>query len=54
MIVFSDVYELDLNVKNNAGWSFNYIILIQVVVNIALYAGEGSYKAYKITKLKWE
>jgi hypothetical protein len=52
MIVFSNAFTLAYEVKNQAGWTFNYLIVIQIVTNLAVYGVEIAYKVYKLVKLK--
>ncbi|TNV87615.1 hypothetical protein FGO68_gene121 [Halteria grandinella] len=55
MMVFSEAFngETDLDTKIGAGWSFNYLILVQILVNLALYLGEAIYKGYVMVRRKY-
>ena len=52
MIIFSDAFNLTVQQKNIAGWTFNAIILLLVIVNLVLYAYEVSAMIFKIIKNK--
>ena len=50
MILFSDAFNLTVDQKNNAGWTFNAIILLLVIVNLVLYGYETCSKILKFIK----
>ncbi len=57
MIVFSDAYSgstsISPELKSKAGWTFCYLILSQIVVNLTLYLSEATYKVYRILRRQW-
>jgi hypothetical protein len=57
MIVFSDAFSGDpvesLPIKSQAGWSFCFLIIAQIFVNLALYFCETMYKIIRVLKQKY-
>ena len=51
MIVFSDSFSsVSTQVKINAGWTFDFLILIQIIVNLSLYLWDFAYMVVRIIR----
>lgn len=50
MFAFSDGFTLGYDVKNSAGWTFNYLIVAQIIVNLVIYGVEISLLVFRIVR----
>lgn len=52
MFAFSQGFQLETSIKVGAGWTFDFLIAIQIVVNVLLYLGLTTYQIFRVLRQK--
>ena len=52
MFLFSDAFVIPSTLRVNAGWSFDLLIVLQILVNVVLYSGLTIKQIWRILKQK--